>query len=61
MFRLVEREKAKYRVTHMCRVLGVSLNVYCMWLRFGPSQRVQRDAELLERIYSRSKPQYLRR
>ncbi len=50
MFRLVEREKANYRVTRMCRVLGVSPSGYYAWCRRGPSRRVQRDAELLERI-----------
>ncbi|CAA9580507.1 MAG: Mobile element protein [uncultured Truepera sp.] len=34
----------------MCRVLGVSPSGYYAWLRRSPSQRVQQDAELLERI-----------
>ncbi len=52
MFRLVEREKATYCVTRMCRVLGVSPSGYYAWRQRGPSRRAQRDAELLERIRS---------
>ena len=45
----------------MCRVLGVSPSGYYAWLRRSPSQRLQRDAELLERIkliHSRSRGIY---
>lgn len=49
-FAFVEREKANYRVTRMCRVLGVSPSGYYAWRQRGPSRRAQRDVELLERI-----------
>lgn len=45
----------------MCQVLGVSPSGYYAWLRRSPSQRLQRDAELLERIkliHSRSRGIY---
>jgi len=46
----VEREKATYPITQLCRTLGVSPSGYYAWLGHSPSQRVQRDAELLKRI-----------
>jgi len=49
-FRFVEREKAHFPVTMLCRVLGVSPSGYYAWAQRGPSPRVQADRALLARI-----------
>ena len=46
----MEREKATYPITRLCRVLGVSPSGYYAWLRRSPSRRAQADVELTERI-----------
>ena len=43
-------EKARYPVSLMCRVLGVSRSGLYEWQRRGPSARAQADAELSRRI-----------
>ncbi len=53
--------QASYPVATMCRVLGVSTSGYYAWRKRAPSQRVQRDAELLEQIeviHARSRRTY---
>lgn len=49
-FRFVEREKARHRVTSMCRLLGVSASGYWAWRGRAPSTRSLTDAELLGQI-----------
>lgn len=49
-YEFVERWKADYRVTRLCRVLGVSPSGYWAWRRCTPSQRATANAELQERI-----------
>ncbi len=42
--------QAFYPVATMCRVLGVSTSGYYAWRKREPSERAQKDADLLERI-----------
>lgn len=46
----MEREKARYSVAMLCRVLGVSSSGYYAWRTRGPSARAQADAALTARI-----------
>lgn len=46
VFRFVEREKATYPVTTMCRVLGVSPSGYWAWSKRPPSERSRQDLAL---------------
>jgi putative transposase len=46
----VEREKAKYSIVMLCRVLRVSCSGYYAWRTREPSARAQEDAVLIERI-----------
>ena len=50
MFRFVEREKARFPIATMCRLLGVSPSGYWAWRRRPPSARALADAALSERI-----------
>ena len=45
VFRFVERERATFPVTTMCRVLGVSPSGYWAWCRRGQSARSRADEE----------------
>jgi hypothetical protein len=61
LFRFVEREKASYPVTRLCRVLGISASGYWAWHSRPGSARAQADAALLERIrtiHARSRGTY---
>lgn len=60
-FRFVEREKARFPIRTMCRVLGVSPSGYFAWRRRGPSARASSDAALSARIraiHARSRGTY---
>jgi putative transposase len=46
----VKANQADYRITMMCRVLGVSPSGYHAWRQRPPSRRSRRDAELTEKI-----------
>lgn len=50
VFRFVEREKAAYPVTTMCRVLGVSPSGFWAWSQRPPSERARSDEQLAARI-----------
>ncbi len=52
VFRFVEREKAAYPVTTLCRVLGVSPSGYWAWRGRARSLRAAADDDLAERIRS---------
>ena len=52
VYRFVERERASYAVTTMCRVLGVSPSGFWAWSKRPPSQRARSDAELIITIRS---------
>ena len=52
VFRFVEREKATYPVTTLCRVLGVSASGYWAWRARPPSDRAVSDEALTDRIRS---------
>jgi transposase InsO family protein len=61
VFRFVERERAVFPVTTMCRVLGVSTSGFWAWLRRVASERARRDAELtgtIEAIHRESRGTY---
>lgn len=49
-FSFIHAEKAHFPVAALCRVLGVSRQGYYAHVARGPSDRVQRDAELQERV-----------
>lgn len=46
----MKANQAEYRITMMCRVLGVSPSGYHAWRKRPVSQRARRDAELTDRI-----------
>lgn len=57
VFRFVERERATYPVTTMCRVLEVSPSGFWAWSKRPPSERARSDASLtssIRRIHERS-------
>jgi putative transposase len=61
VFRFVERERASFPVTTMCRVLGVSPSGYWAWATRPASERARRDARLaadIRRIHERSRGTY---
>ena len=49
-YRLIEAEKANYRVTMMCRLLEVARSAYYAWTGRPASARAVREAALGERI-----------
>jgi putative transposase len=60
-FRFVEREKARFAVRTLCRVLGVSPSGYYAWRARGPSGRERADAALTAQIrvaHARSRGTY---
>jgi putative transposase len=61
VFRFVERERAVFPVTTMCRVLGVSPSGYWAWSHRPPSARARSDAVLsarISQIHERSRGTY---
>jgi putative transposase len=50
VFRFVERERASYPVSTLCRVLGVSPSGFWAWRSRHPARRAAADAALAERI-----------
>ena len=61
VYRFVERERATYPVTTMCRVLEVSPSSYWAWSTRPPSGRARSDSELttdIRRIHERSRGTY---
>ena len=53
--------QAKFRISTMCRTLGVSASGYYAWLHRAPSKRRQRDIQLgdrIEAIHRRSRSTY---
>ncbi|MFZ0575208.1 MAG: hypothetical protein WAM02_11090 [Candidatus Cybelea sp.] len=46
----MKSNQAKYRISTMCRTLGVSTSGYYAWLLPAPSRRKQRDIVLGDRI-----------
>lgn len=49
-YRFMERHRSRFRVTSMCRVLGVSRSGFYGWLTRPVSARVQANEKLLGRI-----------
>lgn len=61
MFRFVDAEKARFPVSLLCRMLGVSKSGYYAWKMRPPSKRSREDAVLLEKIrqvHERSRSTY---
>ena len=57
----MKSNQAKYRISTMCRTLGVSTSGYYAWLLRRPSPRKQRDVQLgdrIEAIHGRSRNTY---
>jgi len=57
----VKSYQAKFRISTMCRTLGVSASGYYAWLHRAPSKRRQRDIQLgdrIEAIHRRSRSTY---
>ena len=50
-FRFVSAERARFPVSRMCQVLGVSRQDFHAWLRRHPSKRWVSDVRLLELIH----------
>lgn len=50
LYEFIEAQKAKYPVSLITRVLGVSRSGYYAWRGGGASGRAMADAELTERI-----------
>jgi len=50
VYRFVDRERASFPITAMCRVLEVSASGYHAWRRRPPSARALSDAALTEQI-----------
>ena len=61
--RFIAAEKAKYSISLLCRLLGVSRSGFYAWQRRAPSDRELADAWLAERIRRdpRREPRHLRR
>ena len=49
-YRFIQREKAVYPITLLCRVLGIARSAYYAWARRGVSARARADAELAAQI-----------
>ena len=61
VYRFVERERASYPVTTMCRVLGVSPSGFWAWANRPPSARAIADADLaatIREIHTQSRGTY---
>jgi putative transposase len=61
VFRFVELERARFPVTTMCRVLGVSPSGFWAWSSRAPSVRARSDAGLtvlIRRIHEQSRGTY---
>jgi putative transposase len=61
VYRFVERERARFHLVTLCRVLGVSPGGYRAWSERTPSARATADAILLEAIralHARSRGTY---
>jgi putative transposase len=61
VYRFVEREKARFPVRTLCRVLGVSPSGFWAWRRRGPSARARSDQALaltIKSIHARSRATY---
>jgi len=50
VYRFVERERARYHLVRLCRVVGVSPGAYRTWLRRRSDRRAVADGVLLGRI-----------
>jgi putative transposase len=48
----VNANQAEFPVLAMCRVLGLSPSGYYAWLQRPPSNRAERDAELVVKIHA---------
>lgn len=60
-FRFIDAEKARFPVSLLCRVLGVSKSGYYSWRGRPPSKRSREDAALAEKIrevHERSRQTY---
>lgn len=50
LFRFVDAEKARFPVSMLCRIVGVSKSGYYAWKARPPSKRSREDAALTEKI-----------
>ena len=46
-YRFIDENRARWDLSAMCRVLGVSRQDYYVWRKRGPSERVERQMRLL--------------
>jgi putative transposase len=60
-FRFIDAEKARFPVSLLCKIVGVSKSGYYAWKNRAPSKRSREDAVLKEKIrevYQRSRETY---
>ncbi len=60
-FRFIDAEKARFPVSLLCKIVGVSKSGYYAWKSRAPSKRSREDAVLTEKIrevYQRSRETY---
>ena len=60
-FRFVDAEKARFPISLLCKIVGVSKSGYYAWRDRLPSERSRQDAVLTERIvevHNRSRQTY---